>query len=234
VIPCFNESASIAALVPAVRGQVACVLVVDDGSTDGTGRLAAAAGATVIRHERNRGKGAALKTGLAHARQLGYEWAVTLDGDGQHAPENLPALFRCARETKAALVIGNRMHDAAKMSWLRRQVNRWMSRQLSRQANRRLADTQSGFRLIQLPTWATMACTAERFEGESEILMAFLAAGRRVEFVPVQVLPSARRSHIHPAADTWRWLKWWRRSGRLNSWGYRQIFRWHPRNQNAR
>ena len=214
VIPCYNEAASIAPLVAAVKQRVAAVVVVDDGSTDGTGKLAGDARATVLRHGQNFGKGAALRTGLAQALKLGHEWAVTLDGDGQHAPEDLPALFRCARETGASLVIGNRMHDAAKMCWARRHVNRLMSWQLSQCAGRRLPDTQCGFRLIHLAAWAEMAVKTERFEIESEILMSFLAAGRRVEFVPVQVIPGKRTSHIQPISDTLRWLKWWCSYGR--------------------
>jgi glycosyltransferase involved in cell wall biosynthesis len=210
VIPCLNESASITSLVTALRRQLPCVLVVDDGSTDETASLAESAGAVVVRHERNLGKGAALKTGLSRALQRGCEWAVTLDGDGQHAPEDLPALLRCAGPTGPRLVIGNRMDEAWKMPWLRRQVNRWLSRKLSRRAGRQLPDTQSGFRLIHLPTWAALPLNAERFEVESEMLMAFLAAELPVAFVPIQVINRKRRSHIHPVADSLRWWKWWR------------------------
>ena len=86
VIPCLNEGAGIAVLVSALRRQVPVVLVVDDGSTDDTALAAKSAGATVIHHERNNGKGAALRTGLSQLFKQGFEWAVTLDGDGQHAP----------------------------------------------------------------------------------------------------------------------------------------------------
>lgn len=209
VIPCFNESATIALLVAALKQHLPLVIVVDDGSTDDAGNLARNAGATVVLHESNRGKGASLNTGLSRALEAGCEWAVTLDGDGQHAPEDLPLLFQCATETGAALVIGNRMHDAAKMRWLRRQVNRFMSWQLSQRTGHRLPDSQCGLRLIHLPTWTKMALKSQRFEVESEILVAFLAAGQRVEFVPVQVIPAARKSHIRPIPDTLRWLKWW-------------------------
>ena len=197
-----------------MRRQLPSVLVVDDGSTDETASRAQAAGAVVVRHERNLGKGAALKTGLSHALKLGYEWAVTLDGDGQHAPEDLPLLLHCAEKTGALLVIGNRMNEARKMPWLRRQVNRWMSRQLSRRAGRHLPDTQSGFRLIHLRTWAALPLKAERFEAESEMLMGHLAAGRQVEFVSIRALHSGRVSHIRPLADSLRWLRWWRNFGR--------------------
>lgn len=218
VIPCFNESACIGDLIPALRRHLPAVFVVDDGSTDATGNFARAAGAIVVKHDCNRGKGVALQTGLTRALKDGFEWAVSLDGDGQHASEDLPALFQCAQRTNALLVIGNRMHDARKMSRLRAYVNRWMSRQLSRRAGRCLPDTQSGFRLIHLQTWAAMSLETNRFEVESETLMAFLAAGRRVEFAPIQVIQSKRNSHIHPVTDTLRWLNWWRKSGRhMNS-----------------
>jgi glycosyltransferase involved in cell wall biosynthesis len=215
VIPCLNEAASIAPLVAAVRRQLPAVLVVDDGSTDATAQLAERAGAAVLRHARNLGKGAALRTGLARARAQGFEWVVMLDGDGQHAPEDLPALWRCAEQTGAKLVIGNRMAEAHKMPWLRRSVNRWMSRIISRRAGKFLPDTQSGFRLIHLPAWSALPLNAQRFEVESEMLLAFLATGRRVEFVPVRVFRSGRVSHICPVADALRWLRWWRSFGRL-------------------
>ena len=134
VIPCFNEGPTIAPLATAVRQYLPFVLVVDDGSTDGTSNLACGASAVVVSHQRNLGKGAALKTGLSLALKQGFEWAVTLDGDGQHAPEDLPGLLRCAEQTGALLVIGNRMDNAHAMPWLRRRVNRWMSRKLSQRA----------------------------------------------------------------------------------------------------
>jgi len=213
VIPCFNESRTIAPLVTAVSQYLPSVLVVNDGSTDDTASLAGGAGAVVVGHQRNLGKGAALRTGLSLALKQGFEWALTLDGDGQHAPEDLPAFLRCAEETGASLVVGDRMSNARAMPWLRWQVNRWMSRRLSRLAGRFLPDTQCGLRLIHLGTWAVLPLKTERFEVESETLMAFLAAGRRIEFVPIRVIRSDRRSHIHPLADSLRWLKWWRNFG---------------------
>ena len=213
VIACFNESASIAPLVTELRRHLPFVIVVDDGSADATADAAKNSGAVVLIHTRNLGKGAALKTGLSRALELGYEWAVTLDGDGQHAPDDLPALFHCAEKTGARLVIGNRMKEAQKIPWLRRHVNRWMSRKLSQHANRPLPDTQCGFRLIHLPAWASLPLRAERFEVESETLMAFLAAKQPVAFANVRVVNRSRRSHICPVKDSWRWLKWWRGLG---------------------
>jgi glycosyltransferase involved in cell wall biosynthesis len=209
VIPCFNERATIAALVRAIRSHLPSVIVVDDGSTDQTADLARAAGAAVLSHPRNLGKGAAIRSGFLRAKEQGFEWAFTMDGDGQHSPGDLPAFLHCAQTTGAELVVGNRMQNARAIPWLRRRVNLWMSRQLSRRAGRKLPDTQCGFRLVHLPAWATLSLRTEHFEIESEMLMAFLAAGHPVEFVPIQVIGPARRSHIHPLNDTWRWWKWW-------------------------
>jgi glycosyltransferase involved in cell wall biosynthesis len=210
VIPCFNEGATIAALVGAARQHLPVIIVVDDGSTDDTPAQAARAGAMVLSHGRNLGKGAALRSGLSQALKRGFEWAVTMDGDGQHLPADVPALLWCAEESGALLVVGNRMHQARAMPWLRRRVNIWMSRKLSRRAGRILPDTQSGFRVIHLPTWSALPLNTERFEVESEMLMAFLAADRRVAFAPIQVVAPGRNSHIRPVADTLRWWKWWR------------------------
>jgi glycosyltransferase involved in cell wall biosynthesis len=210
VIPCYNEGATIAALVREVREHLPLVIVVDDGSTDNTAASAAAAGATVVSHARNLGKGAALKTGLSAALKRGFERGLTMDGDGQHRPQDLPAFFRCAEQAHVQLVVGNRMHNPQAIPWLRRQVNRWMSRRLSERAGQSLPDSQCGFRLVNLKVWAGIPLATDHFEIESEMLLAFIRAGHRAEFVPIQVVGRGRSSHIHPLADTLRWWKWWR------------------------
>jgi glycosyltransferase involved in cell wall biosynthesis len=209
IIPAWNEALTLGPLVKRARTQAERVIVVDDGSTDATGALAEAAGAAVLRHPRNLGKGAALRTGLRHARAQGCHWAVTLDADGQHAPEDIPAFRERAATTGCGLVVGNRMGFAGQMPWLRRAANRWLSRQLSRRAGRSLPDSQCGFRLLHLEAWARLPLSTEHFEVESETLLAFVATGQRVEFVPIAVLPSPRPSRIRPLPDSMRWLRWW-------------------------
>jgi glycosyltransferase involved in cell wall biosynthesis len=209
VVPCLNEAQTIATLVHAVRRHIANILVVDDGSSDNTAQLAAEAGADVVSHARNFGKGAAVKTGLSAAMRRGFNRALLMDGDGQHCPCDIPAFVQKADAAGAALVIGDRMHDAGSIPWLRRQANRWMSWRISRRAGRELPDTQCGFRLLDLKIWAALPCHTRHFEIESEMLTAFLDAGCRVDFVPIQVIGRAAHSHINPLTDTWRWCRWW-------------------------
>jgi glycosyltransferase involved in cell wall biosynthesis len=212
VIPCFNEDATITALVRDARRHLATVIVVDDGSTDDTAAQALAAGATVTGHVKNCGKGAALKTGFAAALKSGFEWALAMDGDGQHKPQDIPAFFQCEDQSHARLVVGNRMDDAQAIPWLRRQVNRWMSRRISERAGQFLPDSQCGLRLVDLKAWAGLRLETNHFETESELLLAFARAGYPIRFVPIQVVGQGPHSHIRPIRDACRWLQWWSRS----------------------
>ena len=208
-MPCLNEAASIVSLVKEVQKLIPAVIVVDDGSMDGTGRLAGQAGARVLRHGEPRGKGAALNAGWRLARDLGFKWALTLDGDGQHSPSDMPAFLSAAETSAAALIVGNRMANPSGMPWLRRRVNRWMSRQLTRAAGCDLPDTQCGFRLMNLAVWSKLQIQTNHFEMESELLLAFAAAGFPIVFVPIRVIYQNEESKIRPLQDTWRWFRWW-------------------------
>ena len=217
VIPCFNEGTNIHSLIKGVQGYIPKVIVVDDGSTDHTAREAARAGAQVIRNETNLGKGSALRLGLALARELGFHRAFTLDGDGQHAPTDIPVFLRAAEETGAALIVGNRLAQPQGMPWLRLKVNRWMSAQLSRRAGCLLPDSQCGFRLIELNAWSALRLETEHFEIESEMLLAFRRESHGVEFVPIQVTYKNGQSKIDPLLDSWRWFRWWWQTGKAVS-----------------
>src|SRR5262245_50846588 len=125
VIPCLNEQENIGRVVEGVRKYLQTVVVVDDGSRDATSAEAKRAGAEVLRHELSGGKGAALQDGWTYLRDRGFKWALSLDGDGQHSAEDIPAFFECAERTTALLVVGNRMANASEMPFVRRFVNRW-------------------------------------------------------------------------------------------------------------
>jgi glycosyltransferase involved in cell wall biosynthesis len=208
-MPCLNEARHVGSVVQQALTHLPVVIVVDDGSADDTSGYASRAGATVIRHGLNRGKGAALSTGLSAAMQSNFLWALVMDGDGQHSPTDIPAFLRCAELTGASLIVGDRMQQPSAMPPLRRFVNRWMSRRISARIGRDLSDTQCGFRLIDLRVWSSLVFTSKRFEVESEMLLSFLRAGQRVEFVAVKVIYKDERSKIEPISDTIRWFRWW-------------------------
>jgi glycosyltransferase involved in cell wall biosynthesis len=210
VIPCLNEAATIGSVVHGVRVLVPDVLVIDDGSSDATADVARSAGAQVLVHAVTRGKGASLNDGLNQARAQEYEWALLLDGDGQHAPHDIPAFLRAAQEAQGAvdLIVGNRMASAESMPRMRRWVNRWMSRRLSHLVGQELPDSQCGFRMLRLDAWT--ALQTEHFEVESEMLVSFARTGRKIVFVPIEVIYKSEQSKIHPLRDTVRWFRWLR------------------------
>ena len=222
VIPCLDEERTIGTVVSAMRSYVHKVLVIDDGSGDRTAEFAGQAGAEVLRHKITQGKGAALQTGWKRAHELGFNWAFTLDGDGQHSPDDAPAFFECVDRTSATLVVGNRMDHASSMPRLRRFVNRWLSRRLEILAGRAVPDSQCGLRLMRLDRWAKLPITAMHFEIESDLLFRFLLEGFRVEFVPIQVIYKEEQSKIHPWRDTIRWFRWWRKARVMKPQSIRQ------------
>jgi glycosyltransferase involved in cell wall biosynthesis len=206
LIPCFNEAVNIGAVVAGIRNVLPAVIVIDDGSTDYTARVARQAGAKVLSFKQNSGKGAALRAGWEFARAQNFEWVLMLDGDGQHAVSDIPRFFSHAEKTGTRLIVGHR--DFAGMPPIRRWVNRFMSRQISKMAGEAFPDSQCGFRLAELDTLLSLPMASEHFEIESEMLTVFAAARQKVEFVPVQTIYKNGASNISPLKDTLRWLRW--------------------------
>jgi glycosyltransferase involved in cell wall biosynthesis len=207
IVPCLNEAATLPVLLPEIQRHIPAVIVIDDGSTDATAAVAEAAGAEVIRHATPQGKGASLMAGWRRAHDRGFRWALHMDGDGQHAPEDIPGFL--ASSGNAPMVLGDRSGEFDRMPWLRRRVNRFMSRRLSMLVGRDVPDTQCGFRLICLDTLAKLPIKTTHFEIESELILAFCKSGQPIDSVPVQVIYRDEQSKIRPARDTWRWIRWW-------------------------
>lgn len=213
VIPCHNEAATIADVVRRVRRWLSTVFVVDDASTDATVSEAIGAGATVIRISRRSGKGAALAAGWAATADAGMDWVLMLDGDGQHRPEEAPALLAAA-EPAQPLIIGNRLHTPGALPALRRRTNRWMSRRLSRLAGCPLPDSQCGFRLARLEVLLGLGLSTQHFEIESEMCVAFARRGHAIGFVDVTPAYGSERSKIRPLLDSLRWTAWYLHTAR--------------------
>lgn len=207
LIPSLDCERTIAAVVGAARAHADTVLVVDDGSADATAAAAEAAGAEVLRHPRNRGKGAALRSGLELLRRRGCGHVVTMDGDGQHLAEEIPALLRASEAEPTAIVIGARQFEQLTVAPIKLFGNRFANRWVEIACGQVLPDTQSGFRLYPLAATLALGCRADRFAFETEVLIRAARAGVPIRSVPVRAFYppiEERLSHFRPFADTVR------------------------------
>jgi glycosyltransferase involved in cell wall biosynthesis len=215
VIPAYLEEKHIADVVRRTLQQLDHVLVIDDGSADSTAATARNAGAEVIVHPQNLGKGESIKTGLRHRLDRNFAYAVVLDGDGQHLPEEIVRFLGAASSTRAELLIGTRMKDVREMPLLRRSVNRYMSNKISRLCGQPIPDTQCGFRMVHRSLIPDLLGGAERFDYETEMLILASRNGCRIESVPITTVYSDEVSSIHPVRDTIRFFKLMRRYKKL-------------------
>ena len=217
VIPALNASSTIGPVASGALRHLRRVLVVDDGSTDDTAARARAAGAEVIRHPENRGKGAALATAFEHLlseRSAGggapegarLEAVITLDADGQHDPDDIPAFVDLYRQRRPALIVGSRDRDFARMWGPRRAMNRFSSASLRFFAGVDLPDSQSGFRLYEVSFLERLRLSGRRYEAEMEALMRAAAWRLSIVSIPIhlRVVDGRSTSHYRPIGDTFR------------------------------
>jgi glycosyltransferase involved in cell wall biosynthesis len=204
LIAAFNEEATIAEVVAGVRRRTPCVVVVDDGSTDRTGERAAAAGATVVRHAQNRGKGAAIRTGLAHVLAGAHSHVLFIDADLQHDPDNIPELLSAAEGAGCDLVIAERAFAKGSMPTSRFYSNRIGSWILSRFIGTEVADSQSGFRLIRSDCLRRLDLTATGYEIETEMLIKLARRHASLRRVSIPARYHGSRSKLRSFRDTVR------------------------------
>ena len=208
LIPCYGEAAHVGGVVEGTLAVGVDPIVVDDGSPDGTAGTARRAGAVkVIVHETNRGKGAAMTTGLRHVLDAGYGAVVLLDGDGQHLPAEIPRFLEAWRAGDCDVVLGTRMTDHRGMPLVRLLTNRFMSRLISRRTGRRISDSQCGFRLLsrRAAELALEGASAD-FAADAEMLLRFSRAGLRFAEVPVSTVYGNEKSRIRPFRDAVRFF----------------------------
>ena len=212
VIPAYNEEKHIGDVVRRTRQRLDDVLVVDDGSQDRTVDRAREAGAEVIVHPQNRGKGETIKTGLRHWVERQIDFIIILDADGQHRPEEIDRFVTAALSAgEPKLVLGNRMKDVSSMPRLRQIVNRWMSQRISALCGQEIPDTQCGFRMLHRQLIPDLLGGAARFDYETEMLIVASRKSLRIDSVPISTVYSDEVSSIHPIRDTLRFFKLMRR-----------------------
>jgi glycosyltransferase involved in cell wall biosynthesis len=218
VIPAYQDEKHIGEIVRRTRERLDHVLVVDDGSSDYTAQRAREAGAEVIVHDQNRGKGEAIKTGLgrwlAAAGPSGggldreVTWVSLLDSDGQHLPEEIDRFMAAAvSATQPTFFIGNRMSNLTGMPFIRRVVNRYMSKRISRLCGQKIPDTQCGFRMLNRQLIPELLGGGDRFDYETEVLIIASRKGYEIESVPITTVYSDQVSKIRPLRDAMRFFK---------------------------
>lgn len=201
LIPAYNAESQVQAVIHGAAATGLQVVVIDDGSTDQTGARAQAAGATVLRHHGNRGKGAALQTGFAYARRLSVDGVLTLDADGQHDPAEISKLLAAWTEDPSRLVMGVRSFDPALMPRRSRIGNHISTFFISLFAGRKHSDTQTGFRvyprrLFRLPL------RTRRFDTETELLLCASKLGVPLYEVPIQTIYAVPSPAAAPSASS--------------------------------
>jgi glycosyltransferase involved in cell wall biosynthesis len=205
VIAAYNEEARVGGVVKGTATHASPVVVVDDGSTDDTAARARNAGAIVIRHEHNRGKGCAIRTGLEYALKEDRSHVLFLDADCQHDPAEIPRLVARAEQGHGDFVIGERDFRKDTMPAARFYANVIGSAVLSRFVGADVADSQSGFRLIRSELLRRVRLTGRGYEIETEMLIKLVRAGAALERVIVQRLHyEGAHSKIRPFRDTFR------------------------------
>jgi len=204
IVPAYEAARTVGAVVDGLRASLGVpVFVVDDGSGDRTSEVAASRGAVVLRHERNRGKGQAIRTGLVRAQKEGMTVAVTVDADGQHPPESALAVLSATDDARA-VVLGVRdlFHDSVPPR--NRFGNGVSNFFLSRFARRTLMDTQCGLRRYPVSETLGLGARADGFAFEGEVVLRALAAGLPLVEIPVAVVyppEQERRSHFRNVVD---------------------------------
>ncbi len=206
-IPAYNEEARIGSVVRQCLRSGVEVWVIDDGSTDATARVASQAGARVLTHPKNFGKGRAIRTALEAFSGATQDYLVFLDGDGQHDPAAIPSFLLLAERSGADIVLGNRMYVPSNMPAIRQWTNFFMSWLISQMAGQEIPDSQCGYRLLSRRFVQKFSPTTDHFELESEMLIQAGRLGMNVLSVAIPAIYRGESSHIDPIIDTKRFIR---------------------------
>ncbi len=204
LIPAYNEHQHIATVVSLALTYLP-VLVVDDGSADETSRLARESGAVVLRQEPNQGKGAAMARGFTYALENNYDAVITLDGDGQHDPAEIPDFVAEFNDRHSDLIIGER--DFRKMPFVRMCSNTLGTWMFSRAMRQYIPDNQSGYRLISANLMRAMLASHNHgFEFEVEMILRCVLEKQKLSWIRIETIYAGESSHIQPIKHAWRFI----------------------------
>lgn len=207
LIPAYNEQNHIGQLLDDVKKYADDILVVDDGSSDDTLAVVKKAGVEYIEHKVNKGKGASLSDGYRYVIDKNYDYVLVMDGDAQHAPDDIAGFIKTAEETSVDIILGNRMESTKDMPWLRFFTNRFMSWLISKVAGQSIYDSQCGFRLISIQVLKNIEVESQNYDAESEFLIKASRAGYKISSVGIKTIYAGQESKIHKVRDTIRFFK---------------------------
>ncbi|MCX5711865.1 MAG: glycosyltransferase family 2 protein [Candidatus Omnitrophica bacterium] len=207
VIPTYNESANIAALIKDINKLGLSLLIVDDGSQDDTVKIAWQNNVQAIVSQSNQGKGASLIRGFSFCLEKGFDAVICMDGDGQHLPSDIPLFLKEAQTSTAAILIGNRMNDTKKMPLVRWVTNKFMSWLISVICRQKIYDSQWGFRLIKAKLLRKLELKYSKYEIESEMLIKASRLGFKIMSIPITTVYRGEKSSINPVVDTLRFIR---------------------------
>ena len=207
IIPAYNEVKTIGPIVSELDRRGFRVVVVDDGSRDNTVVAANKAGAELIVHAKNSGKGRCIREGLEYAFENNCEAVITMDGDGQHSIGDVDKFIEEYRASGADLILGNRLHNPKKMPFIRRCTNLVMSFIISLFITERVRDSQCGYRFISRKGIEKMKLTTVKYEIESEMLIEAKRRGLKMSSVNIDSIYAGEASQINPFLDAVRFIK---------------------------
>ncbi len=202
LIPIFNESQYIGALIKSLHSKELEVIVVDDGSTDNSREICIQNNVFVIRHDKRNGKGFSLRKGFDYCLKNNYDAIITMDGDGQHDVGDIDAFIKEAAKRKNVIMVGNRMNKPKNMPFIRLITNWLMSSLISLICGQRIYDTQCGFHLITKDYLEKTCLSSTGFEIETEILVEASRKGFEIVSVPIKTIYLDEESNIRPIKDT--------------------------------
>ncbi|HEY3309918.1 MAG TPA: glycosyltransferase family 2 protein [Desulfuromonadaceae bacterium] len=205
IVPAYNAEKTIWAVANEALASGLPVAVIDDGSRDATVNRLQNLPLTIIRHQNNRGKGAALKSGFSWARQAGFKGIVTIDADGQHDVAAIPLLLAAAKSTGTDILIASRTAQFEQMAGLRKLWNHFGVWCLKRRTGLEISDSQSGFRYYSSRFLQGLEMVSDGYDLEMELLMKAWRGGFRIDCLPVaaRVADGRSTSHFRPVCDTW-------------------------------
>lgn len=207
VIPTYNEVKTIGSIVRKLRDRGFRVVVVDDGSKDNTIVEANRYDAELIVHSENEGKGRCIREGLEYSLEEGCDAVITMDGDGQHDLREIDKFIEEYNKSGSDIVLGNRMRNPEKMPFIRRCTNVFMSFVISRILERRIDDSQCGYRLLSRRAIEKMSLRTAKYEIESEMLLEAKRHNLAISSVKINSIYRGEASQINPFFDTVRFIK---------------------------